>query len=438
MTPLFIVLGLLLLHGIAAGSEIAVVNVRKTRLRQLAEEGSGAAKAVMLLRTVPERFMATLQIAITVLGNLLVFVGIPAVAAVAGGVISHVDILSPWHAAIGSAVGLAVISYLELVLGELVPKSLALRASEPYALIIARPLLALSKLGKPAVWVLEASSNLVLRVFGDRTSFMESRLSPEEMRQLLEEAGRTGSIEPGVSEIAVRSLEMSGLTAADVMVPRNRVVALDQASTADDVRKAFLEKGHQRLPVYRDSLDNVLGYIAAKDVLQMSLEKTTLSIEELMRPAVFFPEAMKAVKVLKEMQEKHQKIAVMVDERGGMAGIVTMEDLLEELVGDIYSEDDRGAPTPVRIRLDGSAYVQGNAPIREVNRALGTSLPEGELWATIAGYCIALAGHIPAPGERVVAEDGTILEILESTPKRIRNVHVIKPQRTELEADGAS
>jgi putative hemolysin len=175
----------------------------------------------------------------------------------------------------------------------------------------------------------------------------------------------------------------------------------------------------------------VVGYVAAKDVLQTALEKQVLSVDDLMRPAVFFPEAMKAVKVLKEMQEKHQKLAVIVDERGGMAGIVTMEDMLEELVGDIFSEDDRGAPASVRVRPDGSAFVQGNTPIREVNRALDTALPEGELWATIAGYCIALAGHIPGPGERVVAEDGTIMEILESTPKRIRTIHVIKPARPE-------
>ena len=431
MAPFLFVFGLLLVHGVTAGSEIAVVSVRKTRLRQLVEEGSGAARAVLTLRNRPERFLATVQIGITVLCALLASIGVPAFAGLVLPMLGGVELLTAYKDEIAFGFGVVVVSYLELVLGELVPKSLAMRASEGYSMLVGRPLVGLSRLAKPAVWLLEASSNVVLRVFGDRTSFMESRLSPEEMAQLLEEAGRAGSIEPGVSEIAVRSLELSGLTAADVMVPRNRVIALERTASAEELRRAFLEKGHQRLPVYDDTLDNVVGYVAAKDVLQTSLEKQSLSVDDLMRPAVFFPEAMKAVKVLKEMQAKHQKLAIIVDERGGMAGIVTMEDLLEELVGEIFSEDDRGAPASVRVRPDGSAFVQGNTPIREVNRALDTALPEGELWATIAGYCIALAGHIPAPGERVVAEDGTIMEILESTPKRIRTIHVIKPARPE-------
>jgi putative hemolysin len=148
------------------------------------------------------------------------------------------------------------------------------------------------------------------------------------------------------------------------MVPRNRVVALDKSSSTEEVRRAFLEKGHQRLPVYDANLDNVIGYVAAKDVLQTALERQALSVDDLMRPAVFFPEAMKAVKVLKEMQEKHQKLAVIVDERGGMAGIVTMEDLLEELVGEIFSEDDRGAPASVRVRPDGSPDPRGEPRAR--------------------------------------------------------------------------
>ncbi len=441
MAPFVIVLILVLLHGVIAGTEIAIVSVRKTRLRQLIEEGSKSAAAIMHLRNKPERFLATAQICLTVLGEVLTLVGVPAFALEVDPLLARIGLLKDVHHSIAVGFGVVAVAFLELVLGELVPKSLAMRTSERYASLVATPLVVLSRLAKPAVWMVEAASNFVLRIFGDRTSFMESRLSPEEMTQLLEEAGRSGTIEPGISEIAVRSLELSGLTAADVMVPRNRVVALDRTSTTEDLRQAFLEKGHQRLPVYDDTLDNVVGYVAAKDVLQTSLDKTVergtaLTVDELMRPCVFFPEAMKAPKLLKEMQHKHQKLAIIVDERGGMAGIITMEDLLEELVGEIFSEDDRGAPAAVRLRPDGSAFVQGPTPIREVNRALDTALPEGELWATLAGYCIALAGHIPAPGERVVAEDGTILEILESTPKRIRSVRVIKPARAEEEITG--
>ncbi len=419
------------LHGVLAGSEIAVVAVRKTRVRQLVESGSSLARDVDKLREHPERFLATVQIGITVLGALLAAVGVPTFAALIGPMLARIKDLEGYQEAIAFGFGVAVVSYIELVAAELVPKSLALRYSEVYSLLVARPLLWVSSVARPAVWALESSSNLFLRFFGDRTTFSEARLSPEEITQALEDAGRSGSLDARSSEIAARAIEMTGLTVADIMVPRPRVIALERTATADDVRKLFLETPHQRIPIYQDSLDNVIGYLTARDMLSAALERTLISIDELLRPATFYPESMKGVAVLSDMQKSHVNLAIVVDERGGMAGIVTMEDLLEELVGELFSEDDRGGPAPVRLRPDGSAWVLGTTPIREVNRQLDVALPEGELWATIAGYCIALAGHIPAPGERVVAEDGTILEILESTPRRIRTIRVIKPKAAD-------
>lgn len=422
---------LVLVHGVLAGSEIAVVAVRKTRLRQLVEGGSGLARDVEKLRAQPERFLATVQIGITIIGALLAAVGVPAFAAVAAPALASVEGLANYQEAIAFGFGVVMVSYVELVAAELVPKSLALRFSEVYSLLVARPLLWISSVARPAVWFLESSSNLFLRFFGDRTTFSEARLSPEEITQAIEEAGRSGSLDSRSSEIAARAIEMTGLTAADIMVPRPRVIALERTATAEEVRKLYLEASHQRIPVYEGSLDNVIGYLAARDVLAASLDRTPISVDELLRPATFYPESMKGVAILTDMQKSHVNLAIVVDERGGMAGILTMEDLLEELVGELFSEDDRGGPAPVRLRPDGSAWVLGTTPIREVNRQLDVALPEGELWATIAGYCIALAGHIPAPGERVVAEDGTILEILESTPRRIRTIRVVKPKTVE-------
>jgi putative hemolysin len=435
MADVVVVFLLVFAHGLFAGAEIAVVSLRKTRLRQLVEAGSSLARSVERLRESPERFLATVQIGITVIGTSLAALGVPTFRNMVLPLVSQLAFLDHYAEKIANVIAIAIVSYLELVLAELVPKSVALRTAETYSLAVGRPLLLLSSVAKPAIWFLETSSNVVLRIFGDKTNFMESRLSPEEITQALEEAGKHGSLDQPASEIAVRAIEMSGLTAADVMVPRNRVVALDRASSTEDVRKLFLERAHQRVPVYDETLDNVIGYLSAKDVLGVALERQPLSVDELLRPATFYPEAMKAVAVLRDMQKNHVNLAIIVDERGGMAGLLTMEDLLEELVGEIFSEDDRGGPAPVRLRPDGSAWVLGTTPIREVNRALDVGLPEGDLWATIAGYCIALAGHIPVPGERVVAEDGTILEILESTPRRIRTIKLIKPKPTEDRAN---
>lgn len=429
------ILALLVLHGFLAGSEIAVVSLRKTRLRQLVEAGRSTARAVEALRKNPERFLATVQIFITVVGTIIASRGAPTIEGIIRPPLDAVGVPPQYATAIAYAFAVAVISYGELVIGELVPKSLALRASEPYALIVGRPLLFISGLARPAVWFLEGSSNLFLRIFGDKTSFIESRLSPEEITQLLEEAGRTGSLDAHAADIAVRSIEMDGLTVADVMVPRNRVFAIDKATEPEELKRLLVGKGHQRVPVHEhDSPEDIVGYVAAKDVLAAIVDGTPVSVDELIRPATFFPEAMKATAVLKEMQQARIQIAIVVDERGGMAGILTLEDLLEELVGEIWSEDDRAVPTPVRKTKDGSAIVLGTVPIREVNRDLDIALPEGDLWTTIAGYCIALAGRIPESGARLVAEDGTVLEILESTPRRVRSVRVVRQKDDSLPA----
>jgi putative hemolysin len=422
-----VIVALLVAHGFLAGSEIAVVSLRKTRLRQLVEEGRATARAVEQLRKNPERFLATVQVFVTVLGTVIASRGTPTIEHMVRPAFDALDLPMKYAAGISFAVGVAVISYGELVIGELVPKSLAMRASEPYAMFVGRPLLVASSIARPAVWLLEGSSNLFLRIFGDKTSFIESRLSPEEITQLLEEAGRSGSLDAHAADIAVRSIEMDGLTAADVMVPRNRVFAVDKTTDAEELKRLIVSKGHQRVPIHEEgSPEDVVGYIAAKDVLGAIVEGTPVSIDELIRPATFFPESMKATMVLREMQQARIQIAIVVDERGGMAGILTLEDLLEELVGEIWSEDDRAVPTPVRKTKDGAAIVLGTVPIREVNRDLDIALPEGDLWTTIAGYCIALAGRIPESGARLVAEDGTVLEILESTPRRVRSVRVVK------------
>jgi putative hemolysin len=428
LSDLLVLLALLILHGFLAGSEIAVVSLRKTRLQQLVELGRPAAHAIESLRKNPERFLATVQVFITVLGTIIASRGAPTIEELVRPTFEALGLPTGYGQKIAFAVAIAVISFGELVIGELVPKSMALRASEPYALLVSRPLLLLSSVARPAVWLLEESSNLFLRVFGDKTSFLESRLSPDELTQLLEEAGRIGSLDVRCSDIAVRAIELETLTAADVMVPRNRVISVARESAPNDVVAAMLRHGHQRLPVHDDDPDDIVGYLAAKDVLTTLASGSVVSVDDLIRPATFFPETMKVTHLLKEMQTARLQMSIIVDERGSMAGVVTMEDLLEELVGEIWSEDDRGVPSPIRTTRDGSAIVVGTTPLREVNRTLDLALPEGDLWTTIAGYTIALAGRIPEPGERLLCQDGSMLEILESTPRRVRTIRVI-PQK---------
>lgn len=426
-SEVLIIFALVLINGILSGAEIAIIAMRRTRLRELVEAGSGAARAVQSLRDQPERFLATVQIGITVVG---------AAAGAFGGATFAKDLepylrrspaLVPYAEELALGAVVVIVSYLSLVLGELVPKSLALKASERYALLIGRPLVWLSAAARPVVWFLTRSSNAFLRLFGDRTSFTEARLSSEELQQMVEEASKAGTVHPQAGEIASRALEFAELTAVDVMVPRNRVVALSRNASREELRRVLLEKSHSRFPVYEGNSDNIVGYLSTKDVLALAWEERLFVLQDLLRPAYFVPESIKAVDVLAEMRQRRVPFAIVVDEQGGMAGLITLEDLVEELVGEIFSEYIKQVPELFRREPDKSVTVVGTMPVRDINRELQLELPEDGDWSTIAGLCLALAGRIPAAGEKLVTDNGFTLEIVDASARRVRSVRIRPP-----------
>ena len=427
---LLIVVGLLAVNGVFAGAEIAILSVRKTRLAEFIRRRDRRALALKSLRDNPERFLASVQVCITTAGT--------AAAAVGGARLEH-DLL-PWFEAVGLGtvtalvVVIVMITFLEVVIGELVPKSLALRYSDRYSFFMARPVLLISQVFRPIVWSLGAVSNLFLRFFGDKTTFTESRLSRDELQQLVEEAAKTGSVDPRASEIASRALGFGEVTVAEVMVPRNRVVALRRGAPADEVQRAILEEGHSRMPVYDGSIDNIVGYVVARDVLALAWEKGLLVLEDILRPPHKVPESTRALDLLREMQRRRTQMAVVVDDHGGLSGLVTTEDLIEELVGDIMSEDD--VPEQFFTREpSGTILVQGWASVRKVNRDLHLDLPVGKDRTTIAGLCMSLAQAIPQAGEQLTTDNGTVLEVVEASPRRVRRVRI---HPVSLADEGAS
>ncbi|MFN0006850.1 MAG: hemolysin family protein [Planctomycetota bacterium] len=434
LNEILIVVGLILVNGIFSGAEIAIVTLRKGRVREMAEGGSRSGKALLYLRENPERFLSTVQVGITVVGA--------AAAAFGGSVFAERLAPSlaglPWIGLHAGQVALVLvvllISFLSIVLGELVPKSLGLRSSEGYARVVAQPIVALSVVAKPIVWLLTGSSNLVLRLFGDHTSFTETRLSLEELRGMVDEASEGGSVPEEAGEIASRALEFAGLVAADVMIHRRFVAGIPIDADAATVRRIMIEAGHRRTPVYQGSLDGVQGYVSWRDVLQKVWDGAPVDLRSMLRPCPFVPETTPAHELLETMRSQRQQIAVVVDEHGGTAGIVTLEDLLEELVGDIVSEHD---PLPADLsKLDsaGSVVVAGSTSIREVNHALEVELPEPSEWTTVGGLTIELAGgRIPRTGEQFTLPDGTRIEIVEATPRRVRRLRVV-PRRKQVGA----
>ncbi|XXU48852.1 hemolysin family protein [Sorangium sp. So ce1014] len=433
------------MNGFFSGAEIAVVTIRKTRLDQLVQSGSARARAVKRLRGNPERFLATVQIGITIVGATASAFGGSTLAKDLAPVLRAVPWIGDAADELALAAVVALVSFLSLVLGELVPKSLALRSAERYALLVGAPLRGLSSLARPLVWLLTASSNLVLRLFGDRTNFVEARISPEEIQQIVDDAAEAGSVDKRAGEIASRALDFAGLTALQVMLPRLRVVALPRETTAEEARRIVLEHGHTRMPVYEGSNDNVIGYVTMPELLALLWGDGEFSLESILRPAYFVVASIPAVDLLAEMKRRRLQLAVVVDEQGGMIGIVTMEDLVEELVGEIFAENEAHPPPAETIRRepDGSALVPGDMPVHDLNRQLEIELPDDVRWSTVAGLCMGLARRIPAPGDVLRTPGGVELHIVDASPRQIRTVRVripppapVEPEDEELRGAG--
>jgi len=418
-----VIAALILSNGVFAGAEIALLSVRKTRLSEFIRRRDKRALAVKSLRDQPERFLATLQIGLTVVGTSAATLGGAHGAGTVAAWLEEAGMNHGTASTMALVIMVVVIAFMELIVGELVPKSLGLRFSDTVSFAVARPVLFLSHVMRPLVWFVTSVSNVVLRAFGDKTTFTEARLSRDELQELVEEAAKTGSVDPRASEIASRALEFEGISVAEVMVPRNRVVALRRGAPTEEVQRVILEEGHSRMPVYDGLIDHIVGYVVARDVLALAWERGLVQLEDILRPPYVVGERTRALDLLREMQRRRVQMAVVTDEHGGLAGLVTIEDLVEELVGDIFSEDD--VPDQILEREPaGTAIAQGWAPVRKVNRELELDLPVGADRTTIAGLCMSLAQAIPQAGERLTTEDGTVLEVIEASPRRVRRVRI--------------
>jgi magnesium and cobalt exporter, CNNM family len=429
LSELFIILALILANGLFSGAEIAVVSLRRTRLQQLLDEDKAGAKALERLRKAPEWFLATVQVGITVVGTTAAAFGGSTMAGHLAPVIQQIPNSWVQNRASEIALGIVIVlvSYFSLVLGELVPKSLALRAGEPYALLMAKPLLALSWLARPVVWFMTVSSNVILKPFRDRTTFLEARISKEEIQQMVEEAAETGALHEHASEIASRALQFDKLLLGEVMIPRNGMDALPITAKPDQVRRFLLEERRSRIPVYEGTVDNVVGYVSAKDIVALAWEGHLIVLPDLLRPVKLFPETVPAIEVLQFMRREHKRLAIAIDEHGALSGMVTFEDLVEELVGEVFSEHEEAKELIQRLP-DGNFVVRGEVPLREINRELPLPLDEPPGVTTLAGLCGKLANGIPNRGARLAANDGIALEVMDATARMVGRVRIIPPK----------
>lgn len=423
---------LILANGFFAASEIAVVSARRGRLQSRAEAGSRGARIALELAQDPNRFLATVQVGITVISTFAAAFGGDSLAA------PLARVLTPYtgpNTAQVLALTLVVmlISYLSLILGELVPKRLALQYAESYATLIAPVMRRIAKLAAPVVWFLTFSTQLVLRLLG-RTNAPEEPITEEDVLSLVREGAEEGTVEAGEQELIQRVFDFTDVSARAIMTPRTEIVAVEAGSSLDEVVQVIVTSGYSRIPVYTGTLDTVTGIIYAKDVLRVchplpGSPSAEPALQELLRPPVFVLEHQRIATIMQQFKQSQTHLALVLDEYGQVDGLLTLEDILEELTGDIADEYDE-ADTMVVRRADGSYLVDGLLAYTDAVSRIGlparADLGELAAFETVAGLMLALLQHIPAAGE-IATVSGWTLEVVDMDGVRIDKL-LVRPQ----------
>ena len=405
---------LIVLNALLAGSEMALVSLRPGQVDRLATRG-GAGRALARLSADPNRFLATIQIGITLAGFL----------ASAAAAVNLSEPLVPLLAVFGGAaevmaivVVTLVLTFFTLVFGELTPKRIALQHPERWALIVSRPLDLLATAARPAVWMLSSCTNLVVRLFGGDPHVQRGEITEEEIRQMI---STQVSLTAEEKQVITGALEVGDRTLREVRIPRHLVVKLPADLPAGDGLQQLLDSGHSRAPVFRESADDIIGVVGLRDLMGRSG-----TVEEAIGAIPAFPESASVLVALRDLQHARQQMAIVVDEFGGFDGIVTVEDLIEEIVGEIYDEYDRDV-TAVARRADGSIDLPGSFPFHDLVD-LGIEVPEGS-YTTVAGFLLEELGHIPDPGEHIEV-DGWRLTATEVTQTSIVRIEA-KPRAVD-------
>jgi putative hemolysin len=428
-----LITALIMLNAFFAMAEIALVSVRKTRIKQLIEEGVQRARTVQRLGEDPTRLLATVQIGVTLVGFFASAAGAVTLAQPVAVLFERtgVPLLAENSAGLAVFIVTLVIGYLSLVVGEISPKSLALRNAEKVALWSAGPLMFLSYVLCPVIRIVTSTSNLLVRPFGGTASFSPPVVTEEELKMLVEAGEEDGVLEEEERDMIHSIFEFTDTVVRKVMIPRIDMKTVDAEAPIEELLDVIMQEGHSRIPVYEEDVDHIVGIVHAKDVLRgLHEHDRNINIRELMRPPYIIPENKKVDELLAEFKKSKIQLAIVVDEYGGTAGLVTVEDLIEEIVGDIMDEYDVEEPM-VEVIDETTSIVDARMPIDEINEQIGLDLPEEE-FDTIGGFVFGLFGKQPHLGESV-EYDGAELTIEKTDGRRIHKVKIVKIQHPEAE-----
>ena len=420
---------LIFVNAFFAMSEIAVISLNDNKIKKMAEEGNKKAKQIQKLTESSSAFLSTIQIGVTLAGFLTSasasdsFAGMLA-NALSGTVIG--DVISVNVISTVSMVLITLITaYFNLVLGELVPKKIAMQNPEKVSFLAAPVLLFVLKVAKPVVKLLSLSTNGLLKVIGIDPHADEETVTEEEIRMMVDVGSEKGVIEDSQREMIDNIFEFDDIDAADIMTHRTDMVCIDVEDDFSEVVNLSIEHGFSRIPVYEEDIDNIIGVLYIKDVLKYvgSVLPDNMTLRDMMRQAHYVPETKRCGELFAELQEKHLHMAIVVDEYGGTAGLVTIEDILESIVGNIQDEYDQESEE-VSVIDEKTFTIDGTADIEEVEELIGVTIPEGD-YDTLGGYIISVLGFLPQDGEmNEICLEGYKFTVLNVEERRIGKVRV--------------
>jgi CBS domain containing-hemolysin-like protein len=393
-----LIIFIVVLNGFFVAAEFSLVSVRKTRIETAAEEGSKSALAALRLLQNPTLFISAVQLGVTLASLALGWVGEPTVAKIleplaekiasegTAGYIAHIAAI---------VVSFAFITFLHVTFGELIPKMFALEKAESFALFAARPLEFFAKIFSPVLWILNQVGGFFGKLLGLKSSLEHASIyNEEEIRQLIKISQESGHLNVEEQRLIDKVFEFSETTVKEAMIPRTQIAAVSVTSTIEELAESFREHGYSRLPVYRDNLDNIAGIVHSKDLLPFLLNPATFKIEKVLQKPIYVVDTARLEDVLRQMQKAKSHFGFVVDEHGGVEGIITLEDLLEEIVGDISDEHDEEVNEQIRTNKDGSYTLDGSLAVRDLNKRLEMNLPVSEAYTTLAGFLMSESGQI--------------------------------------------
>lgn len=394
-----IVLILMLVNGFFAFSELAIISARRERLQPMAEAGEDGAKLALQMSDDPTALLSTVQVGITLVGILAGAFGGAALSARLSPLLADLPVVGPYSEAISFFIVVSIITYLSVVIGELVPKRLALQNPERAAAFVAPPMSVISRIAQPIVRVLAFSTDSILRLFGIDSRENVRLVTEDEIKLLVAQGAKAGVFDDAERDMVERIFRLGDRQLRSIMTPRTEVVWLDVNETTDEIRATVHDSSHTQFPVCEDSIDYVLGVVRSKDLLSYQWANDQIDLRAVSQPALFLPETMMVFRALELFKMQGTHMAILIDEFGGVEGVVTLIDILESIVGDIPTVDEMKEP-PIVIREDGSMLIEGPISIDDLRLVLDLDdLPDDGNYQTLGGFVVFMMGRLPHAGE---------------------------------------